>query len=128
MCRGKYCTAQHMVANLWLRCHLTCGGERSSGGLLPLEIWPSPERLEAPRLLSIVHPRETISRLGPRSWKTLTSLGALSLCAFIFAFAGEEAQAQQQHAVTDRQVTEVATEIPLKTSPSKKRYRKKHGR
>jgi hypothetical protein len=82
-----------------------------------LEIWPSPERLEAPRLLSIVHPRETISRLGPRSWKTLTSLGALSLCAFIFAFAGEEAQAQQQHAVTDRQVAEVATEIPFRASP-----------
>ena len=82
-----------------------------------MEIWPSPERLEAPRLLSIVHPRETISRLGPRSWKTLTSMGALSLCAFIFAFAGEEAQAQQQHAVTDRQVAEVATEVPLRAPP-----------
>jgi hypothetical protein len=83
-----------------------------------LEIWSSPERLEAPRLLSIGYPRETISGLGPRSWKTLTSLGALSLCAFIFAFSGEDAQAQQQHTITDGQVAETATEMPLKAPPA----------
>jgi hypothetical protein len=87
-----------------------------------LEIWSSPERLEAPRLLSIGYSRETISRLGPRSWKTLASLGALFLCAFIFAFAGEDAQAQQQHTITDGQVAETAIEIPVEeTSPQETR-------
>ena len=93
-----------------------------------MEIWPSPERLEALRLLSIGYSRETISRLGPRSWKTLTSLGALFLCAFIFAFAGEDAQAQQQHTITDGQVAETAIEIPFKAPPSKKRSLRKHVR
>src|SRR5215210_4808509 len=64
MCRGKYCTAQHLVANLWIWCRLTCSGERTSGGLLPLEIWSSPERLEAPRLFHRVLTRDYQS---PRS-------------------------------------------------------------
>lgn len=64
-----------------------------------------------------------ISRVGPRSRKTFIPLATLVFCALVFAFSGEEAQAQQlpqeqqQHAVVDGQATEKVAKTPVEAAP-----------
>lgn len=74
------------------------------------------------KLLSMRYSNKITSRVGPRSRKTFASLGALVLCAFVFAFAGEKAQAQQlppaqQHTVIEGQVVETVAKPPVEAAP-----------
>jgi hypothetical protein len=105
------------VANLWLWCRLTCGDERTSG-IAPFGDAVATVAIGSARALSIEYSHEIIDRAGPRSWRTLASLGALVLSVFVLAFAGEEAQAQQQHAVTEGWPTETDVTLSTEASPT----------
>ena len=82
----------------------------------------STRAIGAPELLPIGYSHIT-SRVGPRSRKTFVPSAALVLCALVFAFDGEEAQAQQlpqeqqQHAVVSVQAAGEVTKTPVEADP-----------
>ena len=87
-------------------------------GLLPRETLVAPGAIGSIKALLIWHSYGISGRIGLRSWKIFALLGALVLAILVLAFAGREAQAQQQHAVIVEQVAEPAATTPAEAYPA----------